>query len=113
MLQFVLLYFRAFPESAGNSLQHFCNLDRDSVLCSGRPARSDWATRSNTRRRWRRKRHRKFPIPLTKQNSSKLTGNKVLVEMTPYDRIYLPVQIIEWRRLSWCGPVPYSAENQA
>jgi hypothetical protein len=24
-----------------------------------------------------------------------------------------PVLITEWRRLSWCDPVPYSAENQA
>ena len=25
----------------------------------------------------------------------------------------LPIQMIEWRRLSWYGPVPFSAENQA
>jgi hypothetical protein len=31
----------------------------------------------------------------------------------PDKNCYLPVQMIEWRRLSWCGPAPFSAENQA
>jgi hypothetical protein len=90
MLQFVLLYFRAFPESAGNSLQHFCNLDRlllHSPVTDGSPLPAALVYRTGSQPRWYKHPYR-LPETLIKIAQPVSAMLKIIcIKLIPWDGI--------------------------